>query len=190
MTDEAAEATLAVIRVLDALDILYAIGGSLAGAVYGLARATIDADIIADIGIEHVEPFLAALSNEFYLSEEAMLDAIERQSSFNLIHLQTMFKVDIFVPKQRSFEQSQFANRRLREFAPGSGVEVYFSSPEDTILAKLEWYRLGGGVSDRQWQDALTVLRAQGERLDYGYLARGAAELNITDLWERLAPDR
>jgi hypothetical protein len=188
--DEAAEATLAVIRVLDALDIPYAIGGSLAGAVYGVARATVDAVIVADLGIEHMQPFVAALSDSFYLSEAAMLDAIERQSSFNLIHLQTMFKVDIFIPKQRWFEQSQFANRRLRELAPGSGVQAYFSSPEDTILAKLEWYRLGGGVSDRQWQDVLTIVRVQKERLDYAYLARGAAELDVVDLWDRLSAEK
>jgi hypothetical protein len=61
-------------------------------------------------------------------------------------------------------------------------VRVYLSSPEDVILHKLEWYRLGGGVSDRQWGDVLGVLKVQGEALDFGYLRQWAGELGLTEL--------
>jgi hypothetical protein len=177
--------TLAVIEVLDALQVPYFLGGSFASSAQGAARATLDADIVADLQPEHVPAFIEELQNAFYLDPDTIRHAVRRRGSFNLIHLKTMFKVDVFVNQGRPFEQSQFARRQVSQLSADPERTAYFSSPEDTVLAKLEWYRLGGEASDRQWRDVLSVLRVQQGRLDLGYLATWAEQLGVTDLLRR-----
>ena len=109
-------------------------------------------------------------------------DAIARRASFNVIHLETMVKVDVFVSRDRPFDRR--ALDRARPAALEGGRELPVSSAEDTILAKLEWYRRGGEVSERQWTDVAGILRAGGT-LDEAYLRHGALELGIADLLER-----
>jgi hypothetical protein len=91
----------------------------------------------------HLQPFVAALQDEFYVDDEMIADAIERNSSFNIIHRETMFKVDVFIPRPRPFLQSQLARAQRQAFSLGIEVSAKFASPEDTILSKLEWYRMG-----------------------------------------------
>jgi len=185
MLPEPIAVTLQVIEALEALGVPYLIGGSLASAIYGVARATVDTDLVADLRLEHAEPLARALSDAFYVDVESIRDAIRRRSSFNVIHLETMFKVDIFIPKQRPFDQAQFQRRVAQVVTTDPERTAYVASPEDIVLAKLEWYRMGGEVSDRQWRDVLGVLRVQGERLDLAYLRHWAAALGISDLLER-----
>jgi hypothetical protein len=107
------------------------------------------------------------------------------QSSFNLIHYETAFKVDIFICKTRAFDQSQLKRRRTSIFATDPERRVYVTSPEDIILSKLEWYRMGGEVSDRQWRDIIGVIKTRADNLDSDYLHKWAKELNVSDLLER-----
>ena len=185
MLTEPLEVTLLVVAALNTTEIPYFVGGSMATAFHGIARSTMDVDIVADMREDQTEPFVEALGTAFYADAAMMQDAIRRQSSFNVIHLKTMFKVDIFVRKRRAFDQAQFARRVLRPFSESPLQSAYVASPEDNILAKLEWYRLGGEVSDRQWQDIVNVVDIQGDRLDRGYLRRWAGELGVSDLLER-----
>lgn len=185
MLSEPIAVTLLVTDALETLGVPYVIGGSLASAVHGVVRATMDADLVADLRPEHAEPLARALGDAFYVDVEAIRDAIHRRSSFNFIHLETMFKVDIFVPKQRPFEQAQFERRAKHVVSTDPERTAYVSSAEDIVLAKLEWYRVGGEVSERQWRDVLGVLRVQGERLDWAYLREWAAALGVADLLER-----
>jgi hypothetical protein len=185
MLSEPIAVTLSVIEALDTLGVPYLIGGSLASAVHGVARATADTDLVADLRPEHARPLAQALNDAFYVDAESIQDAIRRRSSFNVIHLNTMFKVDVFVRKQRPFDQAQFERRVAQVVATDPERTAYVASPEDTVLAKLEWFRLGGEVSDRQWRDVLGVLKVQGERLDLVYLRRWAAALRIADLLEQ-----
>ena len=185
MQGEATRITLLVAQALETLGITYAVGGSLAGSVHGVMRSTLDVDIVADMRLEHIQPLVAALSKEFYADDEMMRDAIEHQSSFNLIHYETAFKVDIFIRKPRAFDQMQLERRRTSIIATDPEQSVYITSPEDVILSKLEWYRMGGEVSDRQWRDVLGVLKTKEGELDLDYLRKWANELSVKDLLER-----
>ena len=186
MLTEQIAVTLAVVEALDAFGVPYAIGGSFASALHGVMRATMDAAAVADLRLEHVEPLAQALGDAFYADAEMMRDAIRRQGSFNLIHLGTMFKVDVFVAKPRAFDRSQLARRQLHLLSEDPERHAYVTSAEDVVLSKLEWYRMGGEVSDRQWRDVLGVLKVQGDRLDQDYLRRMSVELGVTDLLERV----
>ena len=185
MLTEPIAVTLLVIDALETLRVPYFIGGSLASAVHGVIRATMDVDMIADLRLEHVEPLARILGDAFYADAEMMRDAVRRRGSFNVIHLETMFKVDVFIRKERPFDQAQFERRALQTLATDPDRAAYVASAEDTILAKLEWYRMGGQVSDRQWRDVQNVLKVQEARLDLQYLRRWAAQLGVRDLLER-----
>ena len=134
---------------------------------------------------EHVAPFVQALGEAFYADAEMMREAIGQHKSFNLIHLDTMFKVDVFVARPRDFDRAQLARRQLHLLAEDPERRAYVASAEDTVLAKLEWYWLGGQASDRQWRDVLGVLKVQGQRLDLAYMRHMAAGLGVQDLLER-----
>jgi hypothetical protein len=135
--------------------------------------------------LEHIPALVAALSKDFYADDEMMKDAIQNHSSFNLIHYETAFKVDIFIRKLRAFDQMQLARRKKAVIATDPDQSVYVISPEDIILSKLEWYRMGGEVSDRQWRDVLGVMKTQAGVLDRDYLQEWAKELKVADLLER-----
>ncbi len=149
-------------------------------------RSTLDVDIVADMHLEHIQPMVAALSKEFYADDEMMRDAIQHHSSFNLIHYETAFKVDVFTRKPRQFDQMQLERRRLSVITTDPEQSIYVTSPEDTILAKLEWYRMGGETSERQWRDVLGVLKTRAGELDLAYLRKWAKELKVDDLLERV----
>ena len=185
MHSEPALVTSIVTSVLEGLGISYLIGGSLASTLYGMVRMTQDSDIIADLKREQVNPFTAALIKDFYIDEEMIYQAISQRASFNLLHRTSFFKVDIFIPKIRPFTEQQFARAERQVLSLEPPVEAFVSSAEDTLLAKLEWYRMGGEVSDRQWRDALGIIEVQSAVLDLVYLRRWAMELEITDLFER-----
>jgi hypothetical protein len=187
MQNEPLEVTLKVTGIFEKLGIPYLIGGSLASTLYGLVRTTQDADIVAEMRLEHLEPFVVALQAEFYVDDEMIAESIQRNSSFNLIHRETFFKVDVFIPRPRPFLQAQLARaqRQVFTFEPASPVSAKFASPEDTILSKLEWYRLGGEVSERQWRDILGVLKTRAGELDLSYLKKWAGELKVSNLLER-----
>lgn len=185
MLPESVSVLMSVVAVFERLHIPYLVGGSMASALYGVARSTLDADILADIRQDQVSALVAALGEDFYADDQMIRGAIEHRGSFNLIHLTTMFKVDVFIRKDRPFDQMQFERRVELIIATEPEQKAFITSAEDIILAKLEWYRLGNEISDRQWRDILGVLRVQAGRLDLDYLHQWANELNITDLLQR-----
>ena len=182
MSSEPVAVTLLVIQALEGLGVPYLIGGSLASAVHGVVRATLDTGLVADLRLEHAEPLVQALGETFYVDVAVIHDAIRHHGRFNLIHLETMLKVDVFIPKQRAFDRAQFERRTEQVIATAPERTAYVASAEDIVLAKLEWYQMGGQVSERQWRDVLGVLKVQGDRLDMAYLRRGADELGVADL--------
>ena len=175
-----------LVRVFDALGIRYLVGGSVASSFYGVPRFTQDVDLVADVRLAHAEPITSALIEEFYVDADMIKDAVRRRASFNVIHLGTMFKADVFIPKGDSWSREEMARARTEELeVPEGKVAVRFASPEDTLLHKLVWYKLGNEVSDRQWGDVLGLLEVQGEALDQQYLDRWAPTLDVVDLLAR-----
>jgi hypothetical protein len=174
----------ALLRVLDTLDRLgvpYMIGGSLASSVHGEPRATRDADVVAKVELPHAPAIVSALAGDFYADEQMIVRSIRHRSSFNLIH-RSGFKVDVYVLPGRPWDQVAFG-RRLAMPYPGAGDrQIYVRTAEDIVLKKLEWFRIGGEVSERQWRDVLGVLRVRRGDLDLVYLMTWARELGVEDL--------
>jgi hypothetical protein len=185
MDPDPIQVAAAVTTLLEKLDIPYFIGGSLASTLHGMVRTTQDVDIVAMLQAENIRPFSDALKNEFYVDEEMIAAAVSRRSSFNVIHRQSMFKVDVFIPPDRPFSNAQFSRARKETLSPDPQIEAIVATAEDTMLAKLDWYRQGGETSERQWRDVLGLLKVQRGALDLVYLRDAAAELKISDLLER-----
>lgn len=173
------EVSLRVIRVLEALSVDYLIVGSVASSFHGTPRSTHDVDLVADLKPAHALPFVAQLENEFYVEIDSVRRAIRRRSSFNLIDLHTMFKVDVFVLKADPHSREEMRRRQRVEVGADVRATIEIATAEDTVLQKLVWFRLGGGSSERQWDDLLGVLRVQGRELDQSYLERWAEELDL-----------
>ncbi|MSU57967.1 MAG: hypothetical protein EXS35_07265 [Pedosphaera sp.] len=175
-------AIVRVVRAFDALGVDYLIGGSVASSLFGEPRLTVDADLVARLLSRHAEPLAKNLAGEFYADPPAIIAAIQNQGSFNLIHLETMSKVDVFVNWRSPFGETQFSRRQKKSLGAVTPAELYFATAEDTVLAKLDWYRKGGEISDRQWRDLLGVLKVQAGALDRDYLEHWAGELGVKDL--------
>ena len=182
------DAITPVVEALENLGVNYHIGGSVASSIYGIIRATIDADLVANLELKHVRPLVKLLEADYYIDEDSVRDAVKRRGSFNAIYLDTMLKVDVFIPKSRLFDQEELRRIQLQPLIEGFRP-FYVASPEGTILNKLEWYRMGGEVSDRQWNDILGVLKVQDSNLDMAYLQRWAVALKVSDLLERALVD-
>jgi hypothetical protein len=170
-------------QTLEKLGVVYWIGGSMASAIHGVPRSTQDVDFVAELKEEQVDDLVAALESEFYIDREVVRRAVRSRRSFNVIHLDTMYKADVFVMGADSHAQAEKERRRIEPLGPEpESPTAYFCSAEDIILQKLRWFRKGGGVSDRQWNDLLSVLKVQANALDYDYLRHWAAELEVADL--------
>lgn len=172
-----------VAEIFDKLNIPYMVGGSLASSVHGIPRATQDIDIVADIKPVQVDSLVKAFEGEFYIDADMVQDAIKYSSSFNIIYLETMFKVDIFVLKNDLVSQDEM-NRR-QPYQVDSQQAFFVSSAEDIIIQKLHWFQLGGKISERQWNDILGVFQVQQETLDYSYLQKSAKLKGVAELLEQ-----
>jgi len=147
-------------------------------------------DFVAELKEEQVDDLVAALESEFYIDREVVRRAVRSRRSFNVIHLDTMYKADVFVLGADGHAQAEKQRRRIEPLGPElNSPTAYFCSAEDIVLQKLRWFRKGGGVSDRQWNDLLSVLKVQANALDYDYLRHWATELTVDDLLLRAFDD-
>jgi hypothetical protein len=190
---DAAVSNLEVLRevagVFDRLGIAYALGGSMASSLHGIARFTQDADVTADPFPGKEADFAAAFGPDYYVSLAAVREAVRGRSSFNIIHTTRGFKVDVFIRKDEPFERAALERRVPVELPGQPAARLFLHSAEDVILFKLRWYRLGDETSQQQWSDVLGVLRVQAGKLDQPYLEKWAAELGVADLYARAAQE-
>jgi hypothetical protein len=187
--EEAFQVVLEVTRVLDELGVPYLVGGSLASSLWGIPRTTQDADLVVDLRPQHLEAFAKKLAGTFYLSPERLRDAVRRRSSFNLLHLKTMFKVDLFLLKGDLPSVQEMTRRQAFPVSGSPEILLQVASPEDVVLQKLLWYRLGNGVSDQQWADVQGVLKVRRASLDMSYLREWAERRKVGDLLKKALQD-
>lgn len=184
------QAILPVVEVFEQLGVGYYIGGSVASSAHGLPRSTLDVDLVADLRPTQVASFVGSLEKTYYIDPEMILDAIHREASFNIMHLETMIKIDIFILKHQAFDQQAFKRIQQTPLSTREGDQQFsLASPEDIALYKLWWYRLGGEVSERQWNDVLGVFKVQGEALDVSYMKHWAGVIDVLDLLNRALQD-
>ncbi len=188
--DDIGGALTPLVEALDALGVAYYVGGSIASSVHGVPRTSVDVDLVAALGETHVAGFVRRLEAAYYLDEGRIRDSVRRRRSFNVIHLTSMLKIDVFVTRGRSFDDEALRRARPGQVGGNESLTFRLASAEDVLLAKLEWFRAGGETSERQWTDVLGLLRVQGERLDGDYLRRWSVALDVADLLERARQER
>lgn len=176
---------LIVAEAFERLGVRYLISGSLASAIHGETRTTQDADLVAEMKPEDVAPFASALEDRFDVDVEMIRWAIRDKKSFNIFHRAEVFKVDVFIPTSDSLDRSQMARRRREKILVEPDRWAYLATPEDTVLQKLRWYRIGGGTSETQWRDVLGILKLRAEPFDLEYLRHTAAAVQLSDLLEK-----
>ena len=172
-----------VISALNQSGIGYMVTGSVASSLQGEPRSTHDIDLVVAIRKSDARRLVEFFPpSDFYIDEQAILDAIDQKNVFNLIDVKSGYKVDFWILTDDSFDHSRFSRRQEEEL---KGLIIQVSTPEDTILAKLRWAKLSGG-SEKQFTDALRVYEVQLVRLDLDYLKKWADLLSVGPLLERL----
>ena len=170
-----------VVENLQQAGIDYVICGSIAASFYGVERSTQDTDIIINPTEERLTNFLKLLGDAFYVSSDAALEALKRNTMFNIIDVENAWKADLIIRKKTDFHAEEFHRKRKEKLL---GKDLYILSPEDTILSKLEWAK--NSSSEQQLRDALCVATVQYESLDRDYLYKWAKELQVESSLERL----
>ena len=172
-----------VIQALESTGIPYMITGSQASAYYGEPRFTRDIDIVPDTKPEQAEEFITFFpSNEFYCDKEMIEEEIERRGQFNIIHTASGLKIDIILTKTTPFSQTEFARRNRS--AVFSDQDAFFTSPEDVIIKKMEYYKEGG--SEKHLRDIAGILKISGEAVDKNYIANWSRQLGLTEIWDAI----
>jgi predicted nucleotidyltransferase len=180
MTDEISDTLHEIVARLEAHGIEYMVVGSVAAFVHGRERSTQDFDVVVEASAPALRALVRSLPEErFYVSEEAAMEALRHETQFNVLDMATGWKVDLIVRKQRAFSEVEFARRSRLEVM---GVSVYVASLEDTIVAKLEWAKAGGG-SQRQLEDVRELVRLGKTRLDRSYVDQWVQRLGLREMW-------
>lgn len=174
--------TLQVLDALDALAIPYMLVGSLASIIHGEYRTTNDTDLVVVCTASHAQPLVDRLAGDFLIRLPDVLDGLAQTGQFSATHLATMFRIDFFVRASTPFAAMEFQRRQAVVIQDDPARTAWVATVEDTILSKLRWYQLGGGVSDRQWRDVQAMLRVNADTLDHTYLQQWAATLQLTTI--------
>jgi hypothetical protein len=170
-----------VAAALDRAGVPFMVAGSFASTAHGFPRATQDLDLVIDPpDAEALEALLRALpASDYYVDSDAARDALRRRSMFNVVDHATGWKIDFILRKDRPFSRREFERRQPISLL---GVAAFVASPEDTIIAKLEWSLRGGG-SERQRRDVAGILETLAGQLDRAYIEEWVRELGLAAEW-------
>jgi len=174
------EFLLRVTAALDMSGVPYMLTGSVASSMWGIPRSTNDIDII----VAPTRPQLLSLLQLFqrlglHVDPESALSALRKRDQFNVIDFPNGWKVDFIIQKEREFSAAEFDRRQMVET---EGMHLTIASPEDVLIAKLEWAKIGD--SERQLIDAAGILRMQSEKLDTSYIERWVEALDLQEQWK------
>jgi len=179
--DDPGDLLRTIVTALQASRIPHMVVGSFASTAHGEPRTTRDLDLVIDPSLDQLTELVRALDPErFYVDLDVARDALRRRSMFNIIEIATGWKLDLVIRKARPFSIEEM---RRRTTARILGLDVPIATAEDTIIAKLEWAKLG--ASDRQLEDVAGILRVRGAALDLDYIERWVAELELAEPWRR-----
>jgi hypothetical protein len=185
-TDDLVDALGPVVAALKTLGVSHYVGGSVASSFHGATRSTMDVDLVCELKDDHILPFVQSFGNEYYLSESAVRDAVKRKSCFNLIHLPTSFKVDIFISRGRPFDIDAMRRASTQLLGENRTVAAPIATAEDSIVSKLEWFRMTNETSERQWDDVTKLIKLLGADADIEYLQAASESVGVVDLIDRL----
>jgi hypothetical protein len=187
MTDPLAEGLNELTSALTSLGIRFLVTGSLASSAHGVVRGTMDGDLVALIFPPQAKMLAKALGAGWYSDLEMMEQAIRQRRAFNLIHIGSAMKFDVF-PALTDFHDSELERAMPTPLRIEGAKPCPVATAEDSLLSKLQWYRQGGEVSDRQWSDIGGIL-VQNPNLDWDYVNLWAARLGVTGLLEKARAD-
>jgi hypothetical protein len=171
-----------VLAILESLEIPYMIGGSVAAIAYGEPRLTLDMDVVIDLNSKQASLLAKSFGPEYYVNLESMREAIATHGHFNIIQSECGVKVDFYILKQDDYNLQQFQRRKSESF--DENRQAIFSSPEDIILKKLEWYKMG--ESEKHLTDIAGILKVSRDKLNFDYIDKWATQIGVADTWQKL----
>jgi len=175
-----------IAKILETLEITYAVTGGFAVSIWGRPRFTADIDIVVELVSKNIKPLtetLLSIDKAAYVSEEAMRDALEHKGEFNFIHPNTNMKVDFWVRGSKAdiYGKLKFERARIKKI---NNQEIYFVSPEDLILSKLAWSK--ESESTRHLEDIKSIIDIQQSKLDLDYIKKWARRQSTTETLEEI----
>jgi predicted nucleotidyltransferase len=166
---------------LEAQGIRYMLTGSVAMIYYAIPRMTRDIDIVVELSLSDAARFIRSFATEYYVSNEAVENSIKNQSLFNLLHNETIIKVDFVIRKESTYRRLEFERRKR---VPLDGFQTWIVSREDLIISKLHWAR--ESESERQLTDVRNLVSKDCDR---DYIDQWTQELGLSQLWNRFRHD-
>ncbi len=180
---EQSELLIRLCTHLTEIGVRYFITGSQATIAFGEPRFTNDIDVVVDLDLDNYEVFCDGFPDgDYYLNRDTVLAEIGRGGMFNIIHPASGLKIDVVVPSQDGIDEQRF--QRSVSVPISEECTAQFSSPEDIIVQKLKWHRMGGG--ERHLQDIVGILKIRGDALDTAYIKDSCLQLNVADLWQQV----
>ncbi len=167
-----------VIKRLESAGLRYMVTGSIAANFYTTPRMTRDIDMVIELETKEVSTFFSLFVDDFYLDEDAIKEAIEKNQNFNIIHREGIIKVDFIIRKETEYRKLEFERRRTILF---EGMNLHVTSPEDLVLSKLYWAK--ESFSETQLRDIRNLLKTVPD-MDMDYVEEGIKKLELEEVYK------